>query len=353
MPGRLPHRRAGRTREPATGAGRWPRFSEVAVEAGFRSALALPLRLRDTTIGALNLVSAEETPMDEADVLVARAFADLAAISVMQQRAAAESQRVNEQLQHALTSRIVIEQAKGVVFERAGVDMAEAFSRLRTYARSHNLRLTDVAQAAIDGSLDPDGVGGADRRPALVDEPLAALPVRRAQLELLELAGRGARERVAELDLGRALEVREPGPAVLDDLVPRSSVAPGATTTSAITVSPHFSCGDADHRDLGHRRVREDAVLDLDRRDVLAAGDDHVLLAVGDREVVLVVDEAAVAGVEPAVADRLGGLVGLLPVARHHDVARGEHFAFGVDRQAHARATARRRGRAAARARPA
>lgn len=137
------------------GTGRWPRFATVAVEAGFHSAFALPLRLRDRTIGALNLVSVEQTPMDEADILVARAFADLAAIAVLQQRAAAESQRLNEQLSHALTSRIVIEQAKGVVFERAGIDMAEAFSRLRQYARDHNLNLTDVAQAAIDGTLDP------------------------------------------------------------------------------------------------------------------------------------------------------------------------------------------------------
>jgi GAF domain-containing protein len=137
------------------GMGRWPRFSTVALEAGFRSAFALPLRLRESTIGALNLVSVEQSPMDEADVLVARAFADLATISVLQQRATAESQRVNEQLSHALTSRIVVEQAKGVVFERAGIDMSEAFARLRDYARSHNLRLTDVAQAAVDGTLDP------------------------------------------------------------------------------------------------------------------------------------------------------------------------------------------------------
>src|SRR5689334_1855741 len=141
------------------GSGRWPRFATVAVEAGFHSAFALPLRLRDTTIGALNLVSDRDTPMDEADACVARAFADLATISVLQQRAAAESQRVNEQLSHALTSRIVIEQAKGVVFERAGIDMAEAFSLLRSYARSHNLRLTDVAQATIDGALDPRAAG--------------------------------------------------------------------------------------------------------------------------------------------------------------------------------------------------
>lgn len=137
------------------GSGRWPRFSAVALKAGFQSASALPLRLRDRTIGALNLFKAEQTPLDEADVLVARALADLATISALQHRAAADAQRVNEQLANALTSRIVIEQAKGVVFERAGIDMAEAFSRLRSYARNNNLRLTDVAQAAIDGALDP------------------------------------------------------------------------------------------------------------------------------------------------------------------------------------------------------
>ncbi len=136
------------------GTGRWPRFATVAVEAGFQWAIAVPLRLRDRTIGALNLFGAGPTPMDDSDVLVARAFADLATISVLQQRVSAESQRVNEQLTTALTSRIVIEQAKGVVFERARIDMAEAFNRLRTYARTNNLHLTDVAQAAIDGTLD-------------------------------------------------------------------------------------------------------------------------------------------------------------------------------------------------------
>jgi GAF domain-containing protein len=136
------------------GTGRWPRFATVAVEAGFQSAFALPLRLRERTIGALNLFSVEQTPMNEADVLVARAFADLAAISVLQQRASLEHQRLNEQLTRALTSRITIEQAKGVLFERARVDMDQAFARLRSYARNHNLRLTDVAQALIDGTLD-------------------------------------------------------------------------------------------------------------------------------------------------------------------------------------------------------
>jgi hypothetical protein len=86
---------------------------------------------------------------------VARAFADLAALSIVQHRASAEAQRLNEQLSSALSSRIVIEQAKGVISERAGTDLAEAFSRLRAYARNGNHRLTDVARAAIDGTLDP------------------------------------------------------------------------------------------------------------------------------------------------------------------------------------------------------
>jgi GAF domain-containing protein len=140
-----------------SGSGRWPRFSMVAAEAGFQSVFALPLRLRDRTVGALNLFNFEPTPIDPEDLIVLEAFADLAAISVVQHRAASETQLINEQLAHALTSRVLIEQAKGVIFERAGVDMAEAFDRLRKYARDHNLRLTAVAQSAIDGSLDPRG----------------------------------------------------------------------------------------------------------------------------------------------------------------------------------------------------
>jgi AmiR/NasT family two-component response regulator len=99
--------------------------------------------------------------MSDADVMVARAFADLATLGIVQHRASAEAQLVNEQLSGALTSRVVIEQAKGVVAERAGVDLAEAFSRLRAYARDSNLRLTDVAQAAVAGTLDFDSLAWA------------------------------------------------------------------------------------------------------------------------------------------------------------------------------------------------
>jgi GAF domain-containing protein len=152
---------AFRTGEPVehenleAGSGRWPAFSAAALKAGFQSALALPLRLREATLGALNLLGVTQTPMGQADIIVARAFADLATLSIIQHRTAAEAQRLNEQLSGALTSRVVIEQAKGVIAERAGVDLAEAFSRLRTYARDHNLRLTEVARGAVDGTLDP------------------------------------------------------------------------------------------------------------------------------------------------------------------------------------------------------
>jgi len=152
---------AFRTGEPVehenlqTRSGRWPVFADAALQVGFRSASALPIRLRDVTLGALNLLSVSRAPMAGADLIVARAFADLAALSITQHRASAEAQRLNEQLSAALTSRVVIEQAKGVISERARIDVAEAFSRLRAYARNGNYRLTDVALAAIDGTLDP------------------------------------------------------------------------------------------------------------------------------------------------------------------------------------------------------
>jgi hypothetical protein len=137
-----------------SGSNRWPRFSPVALDAGFEWVVALPLRLRETVIGALNLFSAAGHSIDDRDIMVAQGFADLATISVLQHGAAMESQRINIQPKEALTSRIRIEQAKGVVAERAGIDIPEAFSRLRNYARSHSLRLTDVAEAAIDNTLD-------------------------------------------------------------------------------------------------------------------------------------------------------------------------------------------------------
>jgi GAF domain-containing protein len=134
--------------------GRWPNFAPVALDAGFRSVHALPMRLRGQVIGAVNLFRADEGAMEETDVLAGQALADMATIAILRHRAAAEAQVLNEQLSFALNSRILIEQAKGVLTGRAGLDMDQAFSRLRNHARNHNLQLVDVARQIIDRTLD-------------------------------------------------------------------------------------------------------------------------------------------------------------------------------------------------------
>ena len=133
--------------------GRWPTFAPIAFEAGFRMVHALPMRLRGTVIGALNLFQADTRPMETSDVLAGQAMADIGTIAILQHRAASEAQVVNEQLTRALNSRIIIEQAKGVLAERAALTMEEAFTRLRHHARDHNLLLADVAGHLIDGTL--------------------------------------------------------------------------------------------------------------------------------------------------------------------------------------------------------
>jgi GAF domain-containing protein len=138
--------------------GRWPRFAPHALEAGFRSVHAVPMRLRGVTIGALNLFRAAEGGLDQADVLAAQALADIATIAILQQRAVVEARVLNQQLSQALNTRIVIEQAKGVLAERANIDMEQSFTRLRAHARNHNVRLAEVAQRIIDGTLSTESL---------------------------------------------------------------------------------------------------------------------------------------------------------------------------------------------------
>jgi GAF domain-containing protein len=147
----------------ATIDGRWPRFAPRALEAGFHSVHALPMRLRGVTIGALNLFRAEEGPLAEDDIVAAQALADVATIAILQQRAALEAKVLNEQLGQALNTRIVIEQAKGVLAERANLDMEQSFSRLRGHARSHNLRLVDLAEGVIDGTVTAESLDAVPR----------------------------------------------------------------------------------------------------------------------------------------------------------------------------------------------
>jgi GAF domain-containing protein len=132
---------------------RWPRFAPEALDAGFRSAHAIPMRLRGNVIGALNLFRTTAGAMASDDIALAQAFADIATITILQYRAATHAQLLNEQLNHALSSRILIEQAKGVLAERAKLSMDEAFAHLRAYARNNNRRLADVARDLISGVL--------------------------------------------------------------------------------------------------------------------------------------------------------------------------------------------------------
>jgi GAF domain-containing protein len=135
---------------------RWPRFGPEALSLGYQSVQALPLRLRDHTIGALNVFVDDRVIVTDTDLLIAQALADAATIAILQDQATRESQLLVAQLNYALNSRITIEQAKGVLAERAGVDMDAAFARLRTYARSHNLRLGILANDLVSGTLAPE-----------------------------------------------------------------------------------------------------------------------------------------------------------------------------------------------------
>jgi GAF domain-containing protein len=137
----------------AAATDRWPRFAQYAADAGFSSAHALPLRLRDEVLGALNLFREVPGALGHADIAVGQALADVATIAVLQFRAVREAHTVAEQLQEALQTRIVIEQAKGVLAERAEVGMEEAFFRLRSYARSHRRLLTEVAEEVVKGTF--------------------------------------------------------------------------------------------------------------------------------------------------------------------------------------------------------
>ena len=157
----------------AAAAQRWPRFAPNALQAGFAAVQALPMRLREQVIGALNLFRASPGAFPPADKRVGQALADVATISLLHERSMRHSDTLNEQLQTALNSRVIIEQAKGKLAERFGLDMDTAFSLLRDFARTRNRRLSDLAQAFIDGSENLTGLTTArpqhrmpDTRPA-------------------------------------------------------------------------------------------------------------------------------------------------------------------------------------------
>lgn len=138
----------------------WPHFTPRALAQGFRSVHCLPMRLRGRTIGALNLFRTDVGLLTPADVVVVQGLADVATIAILQHQSSLSAKMLNDQLSFALNSRIIIEQAKGMISQSGNCTMEDAFAQLRQHARNNNLRLTDVANGVVSGELaisDLDG----------------------------------------------------------------------------------------------------------------------------------------------------------------------------------------------------
>jgi GAF domain-containing protein len=143
----------------AEAAGRWPVFVAAAMRRPvFRAVHAVPLRLRGQAIGALNLWHHQPNPLPTQDLALGQALADVATIAILQERAIRRGEVLNEQLQAALTSRVIIEQAKGLLAQHAQLPMDHAFEAMRSYARSHNTRLAEVARGLAERTLEPDTI---------------------------------------------------------------------------------------------------------------------------------------------------------------------------------------------------
>jgi transcriptional regulator with GAF, ATPase, and Fis domain len=132
---------------------RWPQFAAAATDSGFAAVDALPMRLRGDVIGALNLFRTSPGELTETALRIARALVDVATIGLLQERSIRHQEILTEQLQTALNNRVVIEQAKGYIAHRLGVDMDGAFAALRGYARGYSLKLSDVAGSVIAGDI--------------------------------------------------------------------------------------------------------------------------------------------------------------------------------------------------------
>lgn len=134
--------------------GRWPRFRAAALNVGFRSVYAVPMSLRGETIGAMNLFSRNIGPLSENDAALAQSLAAVATIGIMHERILRESSAVTAQLQRALNSRILIEQAKGVLAATTALEIDDAFSAMRSFARSNSISIRTVASEIIAKSID-------------------------------------------------------------------------------------------------------------------------------------------------------------------------------------------------------
>ncbi|RSN54624.1 transcription antitermination regulator [Amycolatopsis sp. WAC 04182] len=138
----------------STAVSRWPGYVARMAGKGYAAVSALPLRAMDETVGAIAFLSAETVVLSVEDRRLGRALADVATLCLLQQRELRHYRTLSEQLQKALDSRIIIEQAKGMLAERVGVDVGTAFRRLRSFARNSNRKLSEVARGVVEGTLD-------------------------------------------------------------------------------------------------------------------------------------------------------------------------------------------------------
>lgn len=139
---------------------RWPKYVAMARRAGFAAVHTLPLRRRAELVGALTLYRTDRGELEKPDTRLAQAMADVATIGILGTRALRQQETLTTQLQYALNSRVIIEQAKGVLAERLGVNTTAAFTTLRSYARSHNTRVSELASSIVDGKFNTDLLRG-------------------------------------------------------------------------------------------------------------------------------------------------------------------------------------------------
>jgi GAF domain-containing protein len=137
----------------AAAGDRWPLFAPKACASGYAAVHALPMRLREEVVGALNLFSAVAGALTPEDVELGQALADVATIGILHERTARRREEVSDQLQAALNSRVLIEQAKGALAQQLGISVDQAFAVLRGHARSTNSKITEVAVAVLDSGL--------------------------------------------------------------------------------------------------------------------------------------------------------------------------------------------------------
>ena len=132
---------------------RWPDYTVAAKTAGIQAVAGIPMLAEGVAVGAVNLYDSPPREWSAEDLRVATTFADIATGYLTHASAARQQQRTAEQLQQALNTRLIIEQAKGVLAVKRETSVDDAFQILRKYARDHNARIHDVARAVVTGEI--------------------------------------------------------------------------------------------------------------------------------------------------------------------------------------------------------